>query len=44
MNVLEYEGVKGDIVIGRYMWKEYMCGFYEGWLGFFDFLVIEKLV
>ncbi|KAI0020526.1 mitochondrial import inner membrane translocase subunit Tim54 [Xylariomycetidae sp. FL0641] len=29
----EYEGVKGDIVIGRHTWKEYVRGLHEGWLG-----------
>ncbi|KAI9172078.1 Mitochondrial import inner membrane translocase subunit tim54 [Paramyrothecium foliicola] len=31
-----YEGVKGDIVIGRHTWKEYMRGLHEGWLGPLD--------
>lgn len=29
----EYDGVKGDIVIGRHVWKEYIRGLHEGWLG-----------
>ncbi|KAI2629472.1 mitochondrial import inner membrane translocase subunit Tim54 [Xylaria nigripes] len=29
----EYAGVKGDIVIGRHTWKEYVRGLHEGWLG-----------
>ncbi|CAJ2512598.1 Uu.00g007170.m01.CDS01 [Anthostomella pinea] len=29
----EYEGIKGDIVIGRHTWKEYVRGLHEGWLG-----------
>lgn len=29
----EYEGVSGDLVIGRNTWKEYMRGLHEGWLG-----------
>ncbi|KAI1334263.1 mitochondrial import inner membrane translocase subunit Tim54 [Xylariaceae sp. FL0016] len=29
----EYEGVQGDIVIGRHTWKEYVRGIHEGWLG-----------
>lgn len=32
----EYEGIKGDIVIGRHTWKEYMRGLHEGWLGSLD--------
>src|SRR5205814_2221229 len=33
LNVKEYDGVKGDVVIGRHTWKEYMRGLHEGWLG-----------
>ncbi|KAK7976257.1 KES1 [Apiospora arundinis] len=29
----EFDGVKGDIVIGRHTWKEYIRGLHEGWLG-----------
>lgn len=29
----QYEGVRGDIVIGRHTWKEYIRGTHEGWLG-----------
>jgi import inner membrane translocase subunit TIM54 len=29
----EWNGTKGDIVIGRHTWKEYMRGLHEGWLG-----------
>ncbi|KAB5532711.1 mitochondrial import inner membrane translocase subunit Tim54 [Coniochaeta sp. 2T2.1] len=29
----QYDGVKGDIVIGRHTWKEYIRGIHEGWLG-----------
>lgn len=32
-NVPEFEGVRGDIVIGRHTWKEYIRGLHEGWLG-----------
>ncbi|KAG6366691.1 hypothetical protein INS49_000870 [Diaporthe citri] len=28
-----YDGVRGDIVIGRHAWKEYTRGLHEGWLG-----------
>ena len=31
--VKEFEGIKGDIVIGRHTWKEYVRGLHEGWLG-----------
>ncbi|THX65759.1 hypothetical protein D6D08_07604, partial [Aureobasidium pullulans] len=26
-------GVKGDLIIGRHAWKEYLRGVHEGWLG-----------
>lgn len=32
----DYEGIKGDIVIGRHTWKEYVRGLHEGWLGPLD--------
>ncbi|TVY60715.1 Mitochondrial import inner membrane translocase subunit tim54, partial [Lachnellula suecica] len=31
--ITEYQGVQGDIVIGRHTWKEYVRGLHEGWLG-----------
>lgn len=31
--ITEYDGVKGDVVIGRHTWKEYVRGLHEGWLG-----------
>lgn len=31
--IKEFEGPKGDIVIGRHTWKEYVRGVHEGWLG-----------
>ncbi|KAI5244465.1 hypothetical protein E4T43_03826 [Aureobasidium subglaciale] len=30
---VDEEGVKGDLVIGRHAWKEYLRGTHEGWLG-----------
>lgn len=36
MGLEEYEGVKGDIVVGRHTWKEYIRGMHEGWLGPLD--------
>ncbi|PFH58047.1 hypothetical protein XA68_14233 [Ophiocordyceps unilateralis] len=36
MGVPRYEGVQGDIVIGRHTWKEYVRGLHEGWLGPLD--------
>ncbi|KAK0619984.1 mitochondrial import inner membrane translocase subunit tim-54 [Immersiella caudata] len=29
----DYDGVRGDVVIGRHTWKEYVRGLHEGWLG-----------
>lgn len=29
----DYPGVAGDLVIGRHVWKEYVRGMHEGWLG-----------
>ena len=31
--VVEYNGPRGDIVMGRHTWKEYVRGLHEGWLG-----------
>lgn len=31
--VPEFDGIRGDIVIGRHTWKEYVRGVHEGWLG-----------
>ncbi|KAK3987590.1 mitochondrial import inner membrane translocase subunit Tim54 [Cladorrhinum sp. PSN332] len=31
--IKEYDGIRGDIVIGRHAWKEYLRGLHEGWLG-----------
>jgi len=36
IGVRETEGEKGDIVIGRNAWKEYVRGLHEGWLGPMD--------
>jgi import inner membrane translocase subunit TIM54 len=33
MNVKEWSGPAGDIIIGRNTWKEYVRGLHEGWLG-----------
>ncbi|KAI2472756.1 mitochondrial import inner membrane translocase subunit Tim54 [Annulohypoxylon bovei var. microspora] len=29
----QWHGARGDIVIGRHTWKEYVRGLHEGWLG-----------
>jgi len=34
--VRAWDGVAGDIVIGRHTWKEYVRGLHEGWLGPLD--------
>lgn len=34
--IAEYEGIKGDLVVGRHTWKEYLRGLHEGWLGPLD--------
>ncbi|KAM3071347.1 mitochondrial import inner membrane translocase subunit tim54 [Clarireedia jacksonii] len=31
--IKEFEGPRGDIVLGRHTWKEYIRGVHEGWLG-----------
>lgn len=31
--IVEYDGPRGDIVLGRHTWKEYVRGLHEGWLG-----------
>lgn len=31
--ILPEPGVKGDVVLGRHTWKEYIAGVHEGWLG-----------
>ena len=36
LSLPQYQGVNGDIVIGRHAWKEYMRGLHEGWLGPLD--------
>ncbi|KAL8679286.1 MAG: hypothetical protein Q9186_004430 [Xanthomendoza sp. 1 TL-2023] len=34
--VKEWEGLQGDLVLGRHTWKEYIRGLHEGWLGPLD--------
>lgn len=36
MGVHDEPGPRGDIVIGRHTWKEYIRGLHEGWLGPLD--------
>ncbi|KAK4103447.1 hypothetical protein N658DRAFT_565227 [Parathielavia hyrcaniae] len=31
--IKDYDGIRGDVVIGRHTWKEYVRGLHEGWLG-----------
>ncbi|OOQ91015.1 Mitochondrial import inner membrane translocase subunit tim54 [Penicillium brasilianum] len=33
MGIRDEPGAKGDLVIGRHTWKEYVRGLHEGWLG-----------
>ncbi|KAL9626168.1 MAG: hypothetical protein Q9164_007927, partial [Protoblastenia rupestris] len=32
----EWEGIRGDLILGRHTWKEYLRGLHEGWLGPMD--------
>ncbi|KAL8770064.1 MAG: hypothetical protein Q9209_004102 [Squamulea sp. 1 TL-2023] len=34
--VKDWEGIQGDLVLGRHTWKEYIRGLHEGWLGPLD--------
>lgn len=34
--VTEWDGVQGDLVLGRHTWQEYIRGLHEGWLGPLD--------
>ena len=36
VGIIEWNGVQGDLVIGRHTWKEYVRGLHEGWLGPLD--------
>lgn len=36
LDIRQEPGVKGDLVIGRHSWKEYIRGLHEGWLGPLD--------
>ena len=31
--IRDWEGIRGDLVLGRHTWKEYVRGLHEGWLG-----------
>ena len=31
--IMDWDGVQGDLVLGRHTWKEYILGLHEGWLG-----------
>ena len=33
IGIKDWDGVQGDLVIGRHTWKEYIQGLHEGWLG-----------
>lgn len=34
--IRDWDGVQGDLVLGRHTWKEYIRGLHEGWLGPID--------
>lgn len=34
--ITDWDGVQGDLVVGRHTWKEYIRGLHEGWLGSLD--------
>lgn len=34
--IKNWEGVQGDLILGRHTWKEYVRGLHEGWLGPLD--------
>ena len=36
LNITMESGIRGDLVIGRHTWKEYVRGVHEGWLGPLD--------
>lgn len=40
----EFDGVGGDLVVGRNVWKEYVRGLHEGWLGPVDAPKVETEV
>lgn len=31
--IKEWDGIQGDLILGRHTWKEYIRGLHEGWLG-----------
>lgn len=33
LGVSDWNGVRGDLILGRHTWKEYVRGLHEGWLG-----------
>ena len=34
--IRSWDGVQGDLILGRHTWKEYIRGMHEGWLGPLD--------
>ncbi|KAL8824748.1 MAG: hypothetical protein Q9191_004845 [Dirinaria sp. TL-2023a] len=34
--IRRWDGVQGDLILGRHTWKEYVRGLHEGWLGPLD--------
>lgn len=33
LGISEWDGIQGDMILGRNCWKEYIQGLHEGWLG-----------
>ena len=33
LGISDWDGVQGDLILGRHTWKEYIRGMHEGWLG-----------
>ena len=36
IGITNWDGLQGDLVLGRHTWKEYIRGLHEGWLGPLD--------
>ena len=35
-HITNWDGIQGDLILGRHTWKEYVRGLHEGWLGPLD--------
>ena len=38
-----WDGIQGDLILGRHTWKEYVRGIHEGWLGPLDTPITSEL-